>query len=36
MNQKNHFSHGNTRKTQKHNTFLERLFATLRAREVPA
>jgi len=33
---KKHFSHGNTRKTLKHSTFLERLFTTLRVMEVPA
>jgi hypothetical protein len=29
MNLKNHFSHGNTRKTLKHSTYLERLFTPL-------
>jgi hypothetical protein len=32
---KNHFSHGNTRKTLKHSAFLERLFITLRVMAVP-
>jgi len=33
---KNHSSHGNTRKTLKQITFLERLFTTLRVMAVPA